>query len=64
MKSFCFLLLISNFNQIILTQIISIPFKFKNKIRKYISYTTKKFFEEYFKDDLILELNIGHLFQK
>ena len=64
MKSFCFLLLILNLNQIILTQIISIPFKIKNKIRKYISFTTKKFFEEYFKDDLILELNIGHLFQK
>ena len=64
MKSFCFLLLILNLNQIILTQIISIPFKFRNKIRKYISYTTKKFFEEYFKDDLILELNIGKPFSK
>ena len=64
MKSFCFLLLILNLNQIIPTQIISIPFKFKNKIRKYISNTTKKFFEEYFKDDLILELNIGKPFSK
>ena len=64
MKSFCFLLLMLNLNQIILTQIISIPFKFKNKIRKYLSYKTKTFFEEYFKDELILELNIGKPFSK
>ena len=43
---------------------ISIPFKFKNKIRKYLSYKTKTFFEEYFKDELILELNIGKPFSK
>ena len=59
MKPFYIILLILDLIQPYFTQIISVPFKFKPIERRYLSYRTKTFFEEYFNNKLILELNIG-----
>ena len=59
MKSFYFLLLILYFEISISTKTISVPFKFKSIERKYLYYRTKTFLDEYFRNELILELNIG-----
>ena len=59
MNFFQFLLLIILLNVKIFTKKISIPFKFRKIERRYLSYKTKTFLNDYFKNDLILELNIG-----
>ena len=59
MKPFYIILLILDLIQPYFAQIISVPFKFKPIERRYLSYRTKTFFEEYFNNKLILELNIG-----
>ena len=64
MKIFYFLILILYLSTPIFGKAISIPFKFKSFERRYISYHTSKFLEEYYKNNLILELNIGTPFSK
>ena len=59
MNFFYLILLIVYLNITINSKIISIPFKFKQNQRRYISYNTKTFFDEYYKNEIILELNIG-----
>ena len=59
MNFFHFLILIIFLSVQIFSKKISIPFKFKNIERRYLSYRTKTFLDEHFKKDLILELNIG-----
>ena len=59
MNSFLILLLISL--QICLTssKILSIPFKFKQTHRNSYSYNSLDFLNEYYKKELLLEINIG-----
>ena len=59
MKFFYFLILILYLSTRIFGKAISIPFKFKSPERRYISYSTSKFLDEYYNNNLILELNIG-----
>ena len=54
MKPFYIILLILDLIQPYFAQIISVPFKFKPIERRYLSYRTKTFFEEYFNNKLIL----------
>jgi len=59
MNYFQLLSIIIFLNVKIFTKKISIPFKFRKIERRYLHYKTKTFLNEYFKNDLILELNIG-----
>ena len=54
------ILLIVYLNFPIYSKLISIPFKVKHNQRRYLSYKTKTFLGEYYKNDIILELNIGN----
>ena len=55
---FILFLIVSKIN-IIYSKIISIPFKFKSSKSSYYSYNSSHFFNEYYKKELLLEMNIG-----
>ena len=56
--SFLLILLILKIN-LMCSKIISIPFKFKTKSRNYNSYDSSDFLNEYYKKDLLLNMDIG-----
>ena len=59
MNSYFILFLILSKINIYCSKIISIPFKFKSPKSSYYSYNSSHFFNEYYKKELLLEMNIG-----